>query len=158
HLVVVSRDAPDGGSLGNHSWIGDFIAAGAVGQTYGLTWEVDDHQRLVLNIPADSKPSVVEVLCTAGWGQNGLDRLSDEIHQAEADGLTDPETLTHGAPRLWPLPIEVHGKPGQQSGAYALDTIPVPFDNPYNAWLRTSALAFFPDGRAVVTTYGGDVW
>jgi mono/diheme cytochrome c family protein len=158
NLVLASRGDADPAAAPNHSWIGDFVAAGAAGQTDGLTWEVDDHQRLILDIPADTKPRVVQVLCTAGWGQNGLDRLADAVRQAQSEGVTDPETLTHGSARLWPMPVEVRGKPGQQPGAYVLDTIPVPFENPYNSWLRTSALAFFPDGRAVVTTYGGDVW
>ena len=137
---------------------GDFMAAGALGSASGLTWEIDDQQRLVLNIPADTKPRVVRVCCSAGSGEAALKRFSQFLRQTEPEAVVDPETLTHGGARLWPEEIKVHGQPGEQSGAYVLDTIPVPFDNPYHAWLRTSALAFFPDGRAVVTTYGGDVW
>ncbi|MDE0915648.1 MAG: hypothetical protein OSB57_10790, partial [Planctomycetota bacterium] len=32
------------------------------------------------------------------------------------------------------------------------------FENPWNAWMRTSAIDFFDDGRAAVSTLGGDVW
>ena len=129
-----------------------------MGNSEGLTWEVDDEQRMVLNIPADDKPRVVKIICAVGNGTSDLKRFSQYLDKAEAEPIVDPETMTHGAARLWPLEIEVKGRLGEETNAYALDTIPVPFDNPYGAWLRTSALAFFPDGRAVVTTYGGDVW
>jgi len=42
--------------------------------------------------------------------------------------------------------------------AYVHDDIPLPDDNPWNAWMRPAALDFFDDGRAVVVTLGGDVW
>ncbi len=48
--------------------------------------------------------------------------------------------------------------PGKTINGYALDTLPVPQENPYGAWLRTSALAFFDDGRCAVATYTGDIW
>jgi glucose/arabinose dehydrogenase len=136
----------------------DFICAGAAGQTGGLKWEVDDQHRLVLDIPPGARPRVVEVICFAGKDEADMSWFGRYVRDTQREQITDPETLTHGAPRLWPATVEVSGKRGAQTGAYVLDTIPVPFKNPYHAWLRTSALAFFPDGRAVVTTYGGDVW
>ena len=70
----------------------------------------------------------------------------------------DFEKLTSGGKANWPQQLRTVGYLGLETGAYALDTITIPGTNPYNAWLRTSALDFFPDGRMVVTTYGGDVW
>jgi glucose/arabinose dehydrogenase len=137
---------------------GEFIAAGVIGQTAGLTVQVDDQRRLVLDIPGDTHPRVIQVVCFSGNGESDLRRLGQYLHSRQSQPVIDPETLTHGGPRLWPMPVVVNGKLGDSRGGYALDTIPVPFENPYHSWLRTSALAFFPDGRAVVTTYGGDVW
>ena len=34
----------------------------------------------------------------------------------------------------------------------------MPLKNAYNSWMRTSSLAFFPDGRLAVGTLPGDVW
>jgi len=113
---------------------------------------------LVLDIPPNGRARVVQVICFAGKDEPDMNWFGNYVRNAQREQIVDPETLTHGAPRLWPETIEVSGKLGAQSGAYVLDTIPVPFKNPYHAWPRTSALAFFPDGRAVVTTYGGDVW
>ena len=44
------------------------------------------------------------------------------------------------------------------NAAYVMDELLLPDDNPWNAWMRMSALDFFPDGRLAVSTLGGDVW
>lgn len=137
---------------------GDFVAACALGSTEAATWNIDEQHRLILNFPADTHTRIVRVLCAAGTGWAGMQRLQRLTDETQAESIVDPETLTHGGARLWPLTIDVVGQLGQENGGYTLDTIPVPFTNPYGAWLRTSALAFFPDGRAAITTYGGDVW
>lgn len=155
HLVMAAEPGQQGDA---DQAVGDFVSVGAVGSTEGMTWEVDDQQRLVLNIPADRKPRVVRIICSSGNSSPSLQRFGQYVSRAQAEAIGDLETLAHGGARLWPLGLETQGKLGDQNSAYALDTIPVPFNNPYGAWLRTSALAFFPDGRAVVTTYGGDVW
>ena len=41
---------------------------------------------------------------------------------------------------------------------YEYDDLPLPVDNPWNAWMRASALDCFSDGRIAVATLGGDVW
>jgi len=158
-MLIVTADLDEQSSFGTAAGAyRDFVAAAAIGSTEGMTWEVDDQQRLILNIPADKQPRVVRVLCSSGTGQGGFQTFARCVREEHAEPILDPDSLTHGGARLWPLVLEVTGQLGQQTGGYALDTVPVPFDNPYGAWLRTSALAFFPDGRAVVTTYGGDVW
>ena len=75
--------------------------------------------------------------------------------QSTGDNLT---TKLSGNARRWPETIHLRGRQGADINGYALDTIPIPFSNPWNTWMRTSALDFFPDGRAVVTTHGGDVY
>ena len=47
---------------------------------------------------------------------------------------------------------------GDADGAFAVDTITIPFDNPYGSRMRTGAFDFLPDGRAAVSTWNGDVW
>ena len=137
---------------------GDYVVAGARGATQGLSWEADDQGRLVLNIPADHHPRIVQIICSSVNGPAAFRQFDEYFRKAGQESPVDPKSVTTGGARLWPLTIHVKGQLGKSDAAYALDTIPVPFDNPYGAWLRTSAVAFFPDGRAVVTTYGGDVW
>ncbi len=43
-------------------------------------------------------------------------------------------------------------------GAYVVDTVTVPFENEYGAYMRITGIDFFKDGRAAVCTMSGDVW
>jgi hypothetical protein len=55
--------------------------------------------------------------------------------------------------------IEVKGKLGAEPDAtYAVDTIPLPEDNPWKSWIRPTGLDFFPDGRIAICTLNGEVW
>ncbi|MCA9030169.1 MAG: c-type cytochrome, partial [Planctomycetaceae bacterium] len=136
----------------------DLVLAGAMvnGNVDGLTWEIDDANRIVVNIPAGKEPRVLSVTRSAALGA-----LPATITKTLAAAKVDPvdlATRTSGGPARWSDTLEVRGQLGESINGYALDTIPVPFENPWNAWMRTSALDFFPDGRCVVTTHGGDVW
>jgi len=153
HLAMVSDGLP-----GASDSIGAWVAAGIAGGAGDLAWQVDDHGRVILEIPPGDQPRVARVLRASGRGTDELRRFSQRVKQAAREELVDPSSMTHGGARLWPFEPVVRGTLGQPKGGYALDTVALPDDNPYGAWLRTSALAFFPDGRAVVTTYGGDVW
>ncbi len=48
--------------------------------------------------------------------------------------------------------------PLPENPAYVMDELLLPDDNPWNAWMRMSALDFFPDGRLAAATLGGDIW
>ena len=66
---------------------------------------------------------------------------------------------TKGGPRRW---LTAHTTKGRLATStfqgYVMDSITVPLKNAYNSWMRTSSLAFFPDGRLAVGTLPGDVW
>jgi hypothetical protein len=47
---------------------------------------------------------------------------------------------------------------GANTAPYVLDTLTIPYDNPYNALFFTSGLDFLDDGRIAVCTAHGDVW
>ncbi|WP_411846572.1 plastocyanin/azurin family copper-binding protein [Roseibacillus persicicus] len=57
-----------------------------------------------------------------------------------------------------PETITLKGELGDESGAYAIDTIPVPFENPYRSLMMFSGVAFYDDGTAAVSTLMGDIW
>lgn len=59
---------------------------------------------------------------------------------------------------LWPDWIKTGGKLGEGEGPYVIDTVNVPFDNPYQALLFTSGLGFLSHGDVAVSTMHGDVW
>ena len=70
----------------------------------------------------------------------------------------DLKPLCQGGARQWGEPLKVKGKLGLGTGAYVVDTVTVPEENPFKSWIRCSGLDFFSDGRAVVSSLSGDVW
>jgi glucose/arabinose dehydrogenase len=54
--------------------------------------------------------------------------------------------------------VTTRGRLGAGDGAYVVDTLTLPEDNPWKAWVRPSGLDFFSDGRLAVCTLNGDVW
>ncbi len=65
--------------------------------------------------------------------------------------------LTAGGPELWPLVLETKIVPGD-GRPYAVDTIELPFENPWKAPVFCGDHDFLPDGSALLCTIQGDVW
>jgi hypothetical protein len=65
---------------------------------------------------------------------------------------------TKGGPRRWPTKPITQGTIAPNTAAYVVDTLTLPFDNPWNALLYTSGLDFFSNGDAALCTSHGDVW
>lgn len=137
-------------------------AAVVRGDTDGLTWTVDAQQRLVLNIPADRQPRLIEIERLAAADATAAADVLQTLRTTDADkaaaSIQDPTTLTRGGPQNWADVLHTTGYLGLERGAYALDTITIPSKTPWNTWFRTAALDFFSDGRMAISTYGGDVW
>src|SRR5439155_19311524 len=77
------------------------------------------------------------------------------------DTVSKPRNLRElckGGPARWQKEIETSGLRGPNAGAYVLDTLNLPINNPWQCSMRLAAIDFFPDGRAAVSTLGGDVW
>lgn len=68
--------------------------------------------------------------------------------------------LTQGGPVQWPELITTSGERSHNpdSKAYVIDTISVPFENPYKSVMQLSSIGFLEDGSALVTTLAGDMW
>jgi putative heme-binding domain-containing protein len=62
-----------------------------------------------------------------------------------------------GGPPQWPQILATGGERGS-GRPYAVDTIELPFDNPWHALLFATDHDFLPDGSALVCTMQGDVW
>ena len=72
-----------------------------------------------------------------------------------------PADSVDPAPR-WDGPLVTAGTLGEPvpeaAGAFAVDTVELPFENPHSALLFLSGLGFAPDGTAYVAAAHGDVW
>lgn len=58
----------------------------------------------------------------------------------------------------WPQLVNTPAKLAKTKDAYVLDDIPIPDQNPWKRNVRFTDLTFFPDGRAALVTFDGDVW
>lgn len=67
------------------------------------------------------------------------------------------EKLTQGGPGRWSKEITTPITRGEQK-PFAVDTIGVPFENPYGTLFFISGIDFLPDGSAAVSTMTGEVW
>ncbi|MFH5803268.1 hypothetical protein [Alienimonas sp. DA493] len=72
-----------------------------------------------------------------------------------------PDLPTDPAGR-WDGPLVTAGQLGEPvpetGGAFVVDTVELPFENPHEALLYLSGLGFTPDGTAYVAAAHGDVW
>jgi azurin/sugar phosphate isomerase/epimerase len=67
------------------------------------------------------------------------------------------QALTLGGPTCWPRILETQGVVGDRK-PFAVDSIQVPFENPYGTLFFISGLDFFNDGSAAICTMTGEVW
>ena len=118
----------------------------------GVQFRASENGKLVLRIPAANKPIHLNVALAHDE--------SDSIHdKAPTDQVINFSDKTHGGPRRWKTTHTVRGRLATSTfQGYVMDSITVPLKNAYNSWMRTSSLAFFPDGRLAVGTLPGDVW
>jgi putative heme-binding domain-containing protein len=94
----------------------------------------------------------VEML-DAPWVEDG--RLTRTVAPATEHPLAK---LTRGGSPLWTETIATRGTLGAADAPYVVDTIEVPFRNPWNALMFFGGHDFLPDGSALLCTMQGDVW
>ncbi|MBV8881952.1 MAG: ThuA domain-containing protein, partial [Planctomycetaceae bacterium] len=58
----------------------------------------------------------------------------------------------------WGKPVETRGLLSKEKGPYVVDTLTVPYENPWKALMFLSGIDFFRNGDAAVSTIHGDVW
>ncbi len=121
-------------------------------------------------------PDGIELSRADGWIQLTVPSAATPANLKIGFFEGDPETvqgllgeardlapLLEGGPsRFEGEPIEVAGVLGDDSEAFAVDTIPTPNlrQNPWHSWMRIGGFDFFPENpdRAAVCTWLGDVW
>lgn len=64
---------------------------------------------------------------------------------------------TQGGPERWPGWIKTQGKLGKGPG-HLVDTVSIPFENPYGTLFFITGIDFLSNGRAVISTMTGEVW
>jgi hypothetical protein len=74
-----------------------------------------------------------------------------------AEGM-DLAIYTRPGPKRWGEPIVTKLVRGSDAGAFAVDTLTVPYQNRFGALFFCTGLDFLTDGRVAVCTCHGDVW
>ncbi len=100
------------------------------------------------------------VLQVAVWRGPAADAPKFQQALKNLKPATDLAALTKGGPARWPEPVITKGALATSGGdgPYVVDTITEPVPNPWRANTFFGGFDFFPDGRAAVCTFHGDVW
>ena len=84
--------------------------------------------------------------------------IAEGYKSAKADFESFPSSPSDPGNLLWPEVLQTVGVLSPDNAPLVVDTITLPFDNPYKALLFVGGHDFFSDGRAAVCTLHGDVW
>lgn len=140
----------DGATIATLATDGGLLAVAAKGAAAELRWK---DGVLSLELPS-GKPSFLKLLVSA-LKADDLPRFAALVKKSSsAEEIT---SLTKAGPSRW-QPLPTRGQRGFGSDAYVIDTVTVPYDNPWKALFFTSGVGFLPNGDAAVCTIHGDVW
>lgn len=158
-LNVLLGELPNGagrseGMVATSEEGGRCLLAGVSGGPAGSKVAVEGN-RAVLKLPALSQPATFQICVWAGE-KAAAPGSADWLKPAVP--LANLPALTKGGPARWGAPLETEGRLGTGQGAYVVDEITLPEDNPFESWLRPGAHDFFPNGDAALVNLSGDVW
>lgn len=103
--------------------------------------------------PANPNPTRFSIHWWHG-PEAGLERFDAWVVARPASDLSP---LLQPGPSRW-KPIETVGQRGQDTGPLAVDTLTLPYDNPWHALLFGSGVDLDSQGAAYFSTIHGDVW
>lgn len=130
------------------------IIAGVVGAPREAEWETVGG-RLHLKLPALPQGAKFRIAIS----RRGADKNTEALDKALAGAVQDLTPLTKGGPPRWTQNLQTKGTVSTDTkSAYVFDAIDLPEKNPWRAAIRFGGLDFFPDGRAALSTWDGDVW
>jgi glucose/arabinose dehydrogenase len=127
----------------------------AVNLPFNGTLDVDPDGRILLRLPASNEDMRVK-LCL--WSGPKSEQAAAVAALARVTEAPDLAAFTRGGKALWHETVTAAGSRARDDAAYVIDSILVPFKNPYKSWMRIGGFDFFSDGRAAVCTWSGDVW
>lgn len=134
---------------------GDRIGAvGLAPQSHGQLQRAAGN-KVTLSLPAADAVRRSKLLFFQG-DRRQFDQFLELV--AASPAPEDLQALLTPGPARWTEPIVTCGKLGEGAGAYVVDTLTLPFENPYNALFFCTGHDFFSNGDAAVCTVHGDVW
>ncbi|NUN97432.1 MAG: hypothetical protein HUU16_14815, partial [Candidatus Omnitrophica bacterium] len=134
---------------------GETTAAGLVqdqGPWCSLAHAPGGHIRMI--VPRHPDTLRVKVLLWQGPSEG----LQSFYNQVRAQPLESLASYTQGGSAKWTEAIVSRGIVNKSDDPYVIDTLPLPFENPYGALFYVSGHDFLPDGDLALCTVHGDVW
>ena len=133
--------------------------SGLIRSPEGVSWKIDragETATILLTLPASKAP----VAFTLGIGAGAKGESAKFAESLKKSGASlDLARYTRGGPARWTQAVETKGRLSTGDGAYVVDTITAPDENPYKSWIRFGGMDFFADGHsAALSTWSGDVW
>jgi glucose/arabinose dehydrogenase len=146
--VVTSATGDFGGIEGETAtWV---RVAGANGKVI-----VTQEGAIQVGLPTLAAPADFQVLLWSGPASVATREASRLVGK---QAPIKPKELIRGGDARWPEEVLTKGRLGTGPAPYVADNAGLPERNPWNSWMRLVAFDFFPDGRAAVSTWNGDVW
>ncbi len=117
--------------------------------------ELASQMRAVVVVPPGKAKRRFQVLLWQGAGPD----LPAFARRAKA-GPPPPDLAawTKPGPARWTQPVVTRGEVARDDAPFVIDTLTVPYENPYRALMFLSGLDFLPNGDIAVCTAHGDVW
>lgn len=114
---------------------------------------LDDRQPILTIAPHEQAVRLKLLITTKGKGAEAIASL----RQASGDVEDLSEMIASDEGRFHDVLVTA-GETTETDGPYVIDTLTLPFENPWNALLFTAGHDFFSDGTGAVCTVHGDVW
>lgn len=118
-----------------------------------LALELLQDRFAIFQLPPSSNETTFSVTAWTG-AERDLDAASTLL-DVPAPAFPD---VTAGSPARWADRVYTAGRLNEAGDAFALDILTLPMPNPWRRNVRASGIDFFPDGRAAISTFEGDVW
>ena len=119
----------------------------------GTTAEVEQRAngQVLIHFPASDAPRRIALAFTV-TARGSTPALESWLRKPNLAALAQP------GPARWLPELKTAGQRGLDTDIFAVDTITVPYANPWNALFFLAGVDFTPDGAAYVCTIHGDVW
>ncbi|MEY2411374.1 MAG: hypothetical protein QOF48_4044 [Verrucomicrobiota bacterium] len=114
---------------------------------------VSEKGRIVAVFPAHARLLRAKILFSSGDPSAQLPVV--DATQTVPEDLT---ALSQPGPARWLPELKTRGQRSPSTDILAVDTLTVPYDNPWKALMFLAGVDFTPDGAAWVCSIHGDVW
>ncbi len=134
---------------------GRSLAVAVVGNAKPVLMFDGDNGSIVLELPPRNTIRDCK-LFIADIGEKEVQEFAGRVQKSSAP--ENLQKLAEAGVSNWNESITTKGQMAFSTEPYVVDTITVPYDNPYKALMFLSGVDFFDNGDAAVCSIHGDVW